>query len=47
MRSQRELLGPQVVFGILPAETTPFPAKSWQWSFRSTILKETRFLPRV
>jgi hypothetical protein len=44
MRSRRELLGPQGAFGILPAETTPFPAKSWRWSSRSTILEGTKFL---
>ena len=44
MRSRHGLLGSQTAFGILPAEITPFPAKSWRWRSRSTILKETKFL---
>jgi hypothetical protein len=44
MRSRHGLLGPQTVFGILPAEKTPFAAKSWRWLSRSTILEGTKFL---
>jgi hypothetical protein len=44
MRSRYRLPGSQTAIGILPAETTPFPAKSWRWHSRSTILEGTKFL---
>lgn len=47
MRSWQGLLGPQRSFGILPAETKPFPAKSWRWRFGSSILEGTNSCRRM